>query len=142
MVAICVLGLNCDGPVAEKFHTTILHMCAKFHAFITKSTIYFYICCTISWVEFICSVQNSIIAVRNCSIPLRNIIILHLCFNICSNAFIFTTPRLYHTKFRPRLNSRDLIVAIQQPFNEMPFSQFRCVIWYIGLIHLAYCACP
>ena len=26
-----------------------------------------------------------------------------------------------------RLNGRDLIVAVQ-PFNEMPFSQFRCVI--------------
>ena len=42
----CVLGQFCDGPVAEKFHTTILHVCAKFHAFITKGTIYFYICCT------------------------------------------------------------------------------------------------
>ena len=46
MAAICVLGQICDGPVAEKFHTTILHMCAKLHAFITKGTIYFYICCT------------------------------------------------------------------------------------------------
>ena len=47
MAAICVVGQICDGPVAEKSHTTILHVCAKFHAFITKGTIYFYICCTI-----------------------------------------------------------------------------------------------
>ena len=47
MAAKCDLGQICDGPVAEKFHTTILHVCAKFHAFITKGTIHFYICCTI-----------------------------------------------------------------------------------------------
>ena len=28
------------------------------------------------------------------------------------------------------MNSQDLIVAVQ-PFNEMPFSQFWYVIWYI-----------
>ena len=46
MAAICVLRQICDGPVAEKFHTTLLHMCAKFHAFMTKGTINFYICFT------------------------------------------------------------------------------------------------
>ena len=48
MTATCVLGQICEGPVAEMFHTTILHMCAKFHAFITKGTIYLYICCTMN----------------------------------------------------------------------------------------------
>ena len=54
----------------------------------------------------------------------------NICFNTCTNNFTFTTPWSYHTKFRPRLNSRDLIVAVQ-PFNEMSFSQCQYVIWYI-----------
>ena len=38
MAANCVLGQIWNGTVAEKFHTTILHVCAKFHAFIKKDT--------------------------------------------------------------------------------------------------------
>ena len=52
MAAKCVLGQICDDPVAEKLHTTILLVCAKFHAFITEGTIYFYIFCIIEATMF------------------------------------------------------------------------------------------